>query len=113
MVAVEADVLVSAVVTTSGGVEMLGKTVGLSVVWTVAPRIGVDVAVVTDAITTTVGVDVGATVRVLFGVSVGVLVAVLVAVSNGMGIGDIPTDALRTGALPTRVSRDALDSRMK
>jgi len=69
--------------------------------------------VVTDAVTTTVGVEVGVIVRVRVGVGVGALDPVLPAVGDGMGIGAIPTDALRTGALPTRASRDALDSRMK
>jgi hypothetical protein len=68
-----------------------------------------------DAIATTVGVEVGVIVRVRVGVGVGVgvLDPVLPAVGDGMGIGAIPTDALRTGALPTRASRDALDCRMK
>ena len=105
--------LVAVVVTSGGGEEMLGTAVGVLVVWTAAPRIGVDVAVVTDARRLTDAVPVGVIVRVRVGVGVGVLGPVLPAVGDGMGIGAIPTDALRTGALPTRASRDALDSRMK
>ena len=111
VVTVEADVLVAVVVTTGGGVEMLGTAVGVLVVWTAAPRIGVDVAVVTDAIATTVGVEVGATVQVTVGV--GVLDTVVPVVGDELGMGVIPTDALRTGELPAIESREALDSRMK
>jgi len=111
VVTVEADVLVAVVVTTGGGVEMLGTAVGVLVVWTAAPRIGVDVAVVTDARRLTDAVPVGVAVQVTVGV--GVLDTVVPVVGDELGMGVIPTDALRTGELPAIESREALDSRMK
>jgi len=99
-------------------IELAAVAVGILslAIWVVVNASDEPVAiamVVTDAITTSIGVEVGVIVRVGVEVGVGVLDPVLTAVGDGMGIGPIPTDALRTGALPTRASRDALDSRMK
>ena len=103
--------LVAVVVTTGSGVEMLGTAVGVLVVWTAAPRIGVDVAVVTDARRLTDAVPVGVAVQVTVGA--GVLDTVVPVVGDEPGMDVIPTDALRTETLPTSESREALDSRTK
>ena len=110
-VVVRTGMLVALAVTSGGVLEMLCTAVGVLVVWTAAPRIGVDVAVMTDARRLTDAVPVGVAVQVTVGV--GVLDTVVPVVGDELGMGVIPTDALRTGALPTSESREALDSRTK
>ena len=99
--------LVALAVTSGGVLEMLCTAVGVAMVSTNAPV----VVRMVDAIATTVGVEVGVAVQVTVGV--GVLDTVVPVVGDELGMGVIPTDALRTGALPTSESREALDSRTK